>query len=342
MSSSFDRVMATFRHELSDCVPAFPILLMQGAVELEVDLPTYFSRGNYWAEGQLRLLDKFRHDCVLGIPHVVQDTSAFGASLVYYENGPPSVGEMIIHRYADVGRLVIPDPTSTPLLAETLAAIEILNSEVGGEVPILGACIAPFSLPSMLMGTELWMQLLFLEPDDVRDEVMGYLLEVTAEFCVAWANAQLAAGADAIILADGMASAAVLNREQFQRFALPVIQATVPRIEGSVIHEGVGHLHPMLDLLVGTGLAGVMLTSLDDLTRARTVTRGTLTLIGNLNNLEMRHWSADQMTVYARKALDEAAGEGGFILSAQGPEIPLGVPEDVIQAMVQAAHHWRP
>jgi uroporphyrinogen-III decarboxylase len=58
----------------------------------------------------------------------------------------------------------------------------------------------------MLMGTELWMELLFFAPDDVRERVMEQFLSVTTEFAVSWANAQLEAGADAIVLADGMSS----------------------------------------------------------------------------------------------------------------------------------------
>jgi len=337
----YERVMAVVRGETPDCVPVFAELLLQGAAELDLGLEEYFSRGEYVAEGQLRLFDKFGHDCVAGIPHVVEDISAFGARLMYFHNGPPSAGEMIIRSYDDIERLDVPDPADSPLLQETLTTIEILRQQVGGHVPILGGCIAPFSLPSMLMGTEMWMQLLFLEEEPVRDAVLPRLLDVTQQFCIRWANMQLAAGADAIVLADGMASAAVISRRQFINLALPIIQATVPQINGLVVHEGVGDLHPMLDLMVGTGVGGVMLTYRDDLTQARQMVGPDMVLLGNLNNIEMRRWTPAEMAEHALDALDQAAPHGGFILSNQGPEIPLGVSDEAIHAMVQAAHSWR-
>lgn len=341
MNTSLERVAAVLNHQEPDCVPVCPVMLMQGAVELGLDLETYFSRGDYLVEGQLRLITKFGHDFVFGFPHVVEDITAFGASLMYFRNGPPSIGSMAIDDYRNVEGLTVPDPAASPILNETLRAIDLLRREVKGQVPILGACIAPFSLPSMLMGTEKWMELLFIEETSVRSRVLDCLMPVMVEFCVRWANAQLSAGADAIVLADGMASAAVINRQQFIDLALPILKKTVSQIKGTVIHEGVGDIYPMLDLLSDTGVAGVILTYHDDLAKAKKVVGDHLTLIGNLNNIEMRRWSVAQMTEQAQVALAAGAPGGGYILSAQGPEIPLGVSDEVIHAMIQAAHGWR-
>jgi uroporphyrinogen decarboxylase len=339
--TSLERVLATMTHKQPDRVPVFPILLLQGAAELGMGLEQYFSRGTNWAEGQLKLRDKYGHDCVVGVPHIVQDITAFGAKVMYWEKGSPSPGGMVIHSWDDVRKLTVPDPYATPELVETLKAIELLAKEVKGEVPIIGAVIAPFSLPSMLMGTELWMDLLLFEEDVVRNEVMGHMLEIALEFSANWANAQLAAGADVIVLADGMSSAAVLTRQQFIDFALPTVKAIVPRIKGSVVHEGVGHLHPMLDLLVDTGILGVILSHLDDLALCKKIVGDKLALIGNLNNIEMLRWSPEQMTQKSRDALAAVSGCSGFVLSAQGPEIPLGVSDEVIHAMVQAPRNWQ-
>ncbi|MCA9916710.1 MAG: hypothetical protein KC445_02110 [Anaerolineales bacterium] len=234
----------------------------------------------------------------------------------------------------------MPDPKSVPELVETLKALEILAKEVKGDVPIIGAVIAPFSLPSMLMGTEKWMDLLLFEEPSVREQVMGRMLEISTEFSAAWANAQLEAGADVIVLADGMASAAVLTRQQFINFALPTLKAVIPQINGFVVHEGVGHLHPMLDLLVDLGLLGVILSHLDDLAKCRAIVGDKLALIGNLNNIEMTRWSPEEMTRRCEAALD-AIPCPGYVLSAQGPEIPLGVSDEAIRAMVEAPRNWQ-
>ncbi len=339
--TSLDRVGAILHHHEADRPPVFPILLLQGAAELGLDLQDYFSRGENIAEGQLRLLQKYGHDCVFGFPHVVEDITAFGANLTYHRSGPPSPAEMRIDSYEEVATLDVPDPTASPVLYETLVAIDMLAKQIKGEVPIIGACIAPFSLPSMLMGTEKWMDLLLFEEPPVREQVMGQMLAITSEFCATWANAQLAAGADVIVLADGMSSASVINRQQFIEFALPVITDIVPRIQGAVIHEGVGDMRQFLDLMVDTGVIGVMLSYRDDLAEAKALVGDRLTLIGNLNNIEMCRWTPEEMSQKAQAALTAAAPGGGYVLGAQGPEIPLCVKEETIHAMVEAAHRWQ-
>lgn len=340
MNTSYERVNAVLSRQTPDCVPACPVLLLQGAAELGLSLENYFSRGDQIAEGQLRLWEKYGHDFVFGFPHIVEDITAFGGSLKYYRSGPPSPGGLAFQSYDDILNSTAPDPLSSPVLNETLRAIEGLAGQVKGHVPILGACIAPFSLPSMLMGTEQWMELLFIEPQDIRDQVLPHLLSITTEFCVSWANAQLNAGADAVILADGMASAAVLTRPQFINLALPVVKDTVSRIQGPVVHEGVGDLQPFLDLLVDTGVIAAILTSKDSLSKAKAAVGSHMALIGNLNNVEMCRWSPEERDSHLQAALAQGAPGGGFILSAQGPELPLCIPEEAIRAMVQAAHNW--
>ena len=335
------RVTAVLQHEIPDCVPVFPSLLMQGAREMNLDLERYFSRAENMAEGQLRLLEKFGHDCVFGVPHLTEDITAFGAPLLSFRNGPPSVGGLAIRSFEEARRLAVPDPLASPVLVETLRTIAFLADEVKDYAPVIGACIAPFSLPSMLMGTEQWMELLFLETPETRDAVLNDLMPVMIDFVAAWANAQLDAGADAIILADGMASGAVITRQQFIDLALPVVTDTLQRINGPVIHEGVGHLRPMLDLLVGLGLSGVMITSEDDMARARTTVGDDLILIGNLNNVAMRRWSAQDTAQQAEIALNAGAQRGGMILANQGPDLPYDVPDEAIHALVAAGHNWR-
>lgn len=337
--NAYERVLAVLQHRLPDCVPVCPVLLLQGAAELGLDLKTYLSDGEHLAAGQLRLLEKFGHDAVLGIPHVVQDATAFGAGLHYFDHGPPGLANMVIRSYAEARQLAAPDPAAAPLLRQTLRAIELLARQVKGQAPILGACIAPFSLPSMLMGTELWIELLF-EPPDLRRQVMEPVLSAAADFCVRWANAQLEAGADAVVLADGMASSAVITRQEFVELALPVARETVARIRGPVIHEGVGSLQPMLDLLPPTGVVAAVLDQHDDLAACKQLVGGRITLIGNLNNVAMRRWTPEQARQQAQAALAAAAPGGGFILAAQGPDIPLGVSDPVIHALVAAGHEW--
>ena len=337
--TSLERLLATVTHQVPDHPPVMPVMLMQGAQELGLSLEEYFSKGQHYANGQLHLLEKFGHDCVIGVPHVVEDTVAFGATLMYFRNGPPSLGKMVIREFNDIHKMRAADPKSVPALQETLHAIELLAKQVKGKVPIIGAAVAPFSLPSLLMGAEKWVDLLFSEPA-VRDPLLAQALASARDFCLAWANAQLQAGADVIVLADGMASATMITRDEFKQFALPVIRETIPQIKGPVVWEGVGSALSLIDLIADAGAVAIVLDCHDDLAQAHPLAAGKITVMGNMNNIAMRRWSPEKMREQTQAALD-ATGGTDYIVGAQGPEIPLGVSDDAIRAMIETVKTWQ-
>ncbi len=331
--TSLQRTLTTVAHQEPDRVPIFPVLLMQGARELGLPLPAYFASGEQLAKGQLALLERYGHDCVIGVPHVVQDAAAFGCGLIHFQDGPPSVDRMVANTYDDLQALRPPDPLTSPILRPTLDALERLAAAVKGKTPILGACIAPFSLPSMLIGTEKWMALLFEEPA-VRDPIMAHILSVTFDFVVTWANLQLEHGADIIVLADGMASATVILRDQFIEHALPLVKRTTAAIAGPTVYEGVGAVEPFIDLMPETGAEAIILDHSDDLAACKAAVGDKVTLVGNLNNIAMLNWTPAEMEAQVKAALDAAAVGGGYILAAQGPEIPWDVSDEVIETMI--------
>ncbi|MDZ7269334.1 MAG: uroporphyrinogen decarboxylase family protein [candidate division KSB1 bacterium] len=339
MPTPLERLLAAISHKESDRIPILPILLQQGAKELGMPLQEYFTNGEKLAEGQERLLEKYGHDGVIGVPHVVEDLLAFGQKLVYFPNGAPVLGSMAITRFHEIDSLRPHDPTEVPELRQTLLAIELLARRFKGKVPIFGAGIAPFSLPSMFIGTEKWLQLLF-DDEQMRLQYLDKFLAVSMEFCVNWMNRQLAAGADAVIIADGMASATILLRKQFQDWAVPVIKQTISRINGPVVYEGVGSLGQFAELLPELGAVAVVLDRTDDLAACKKVLQGKVAMVGNLNNIAMIDWTPEEIEQQVKTACLAAKAGGGFILANQGPEMPYDVPDANIQAFVEAGKRW--
>ena len=63
-------------------------------------------------------------------------------------------------------------------------------------------------------------------------------------------------------------------------------------------------------------------------------------MVGNLNNVAMITWTPEEMEQHVQEAIAAAAAGGGYILSAQGPEIPWDVPDEVIAAMVRGSEKY--
>ena len=65
---------------------------------------------------------------------------------------------------------------------------------------------------------------------------------------------------------------------------------------------------------------------------------GRVTILGNLNGIEMARWSASEAENLVRDAIAVAGPGGGFILSDNHGEIPWQVSEDVLMAISEAVH----
>lgn len=345
--NSIERVLAALQFgkgqfRTPDRVPVIPVALMHGALVHRCTVAEYFEMpAARIAAAQIelvRLLDGIP-DAVAGFPNVIEDVAAFGVGLKYhYQNSTPAVDRMLITDYAQISKLQQPAPLSARELSKTCDTIAALAAKLGSEKVVLGACIAPFSLPSMLMGTSKWMRLLFTK--ELRQEYLKRLLAVCQDFVVAWATAQLKAGAHLVVLADGMASATLLPRAVFEDFALPLTRETIRRIPGFVGYEAVGRIQPFVDLCPQLGAAALLIGQEDDISRCKQALAGKLALIGNINNIKMRRWSAARIELQAKRAICQGKPGYGFILANQGPEIPFDVTLEKIGTLCRVAERF--
>ncbi|HLP31533.1 MAG TPA: uroporphyrinogen decarboxylase family protein [Geothrix sp.] len=330
------RVNMAMSHAEPDQVPLLILATMHGARDLGLSIREYYSRAEHVVEGQLRLRDKFRSDCLNPALYAAVEVEAFGGETVFIEDGPPNAGAPVLRSEEDIDRLQVPNLADCSGLQRGLEAIRQLKARVGDEIPILGSVVSPFSLPIMQMGFEHYLDFLY----GSRDRFAG-LMAVNQAFCVAWANAQLEAGATAIGYADPLASTTLLPRELYLKTGHRIALDTLPRIKGPVaIHLGSGRGLSLADDLAATGTVAVGVSALEDLGHWKVAARKRFALIGNLNGVEMRRWSAADAEREVKRAISKAGHGGGFILADNHGEIPWQVPDEVLFAIRDATDRW--
>src|SRR5690606_25867387 len=118
-----ERVVRAVTFQPVDRVPILPIALMQGSMVLNKPLPEYQQNGQLLAEGQLRLLELWGHDGVVGVPHVVEDLVPWGIPLTYYPHGSPTLSQIAVRSFEQIPELKVPDPSSFKETRESLKAI---------------------------------------------------------------------------------------------------------------------------------------------------------------------------------------------------------------------------
>jgi uroporphyrinogen decarboxylase len=334
--TSMERVLTTLGHQEPDRVPFFLLLTMHGARELGLSIQEYFSKAEYVVEGQLRMRQKYGHDCLNPFCYAAMETEAFGGEVLWFEDGPPNSGEPIIQTEKDILSLQIPEIHNSPVLMRMLNIIEALKEKAGDEVPIIGTVVSPFSLPVMQMGFPAYIELMYEQP-----ELFNRLMEVNQEFCVAWANAQVQAGATAICYFDPLTSPTMTAPGVRLEKGFSIARKTLARIQSpTAIHLASGHTLSVIDDIVATGTAAIGVSVTEDLREVKTACQGRLTVLGNLNGIEMRRWTPQQAEDKVREAVCEAGTGGGFILSDNHGEIPWQVSEEVLLAISEAVHRW--
>jgi len=309
---------------------------MHGAKELGLSIREYFSRAENVVEGQLRMWTKYHHDCIYGFFYAPIEVEAWGGEVIYSDDGPPNSGRPFVRRAEDIKSLEMPKVKETACLVKVLKAIEMLKTKVGNDAPIIGVVMSPFSLPVMQMGFDKYIELMYEQP-----KLFDRLMKVNEEFCVEWANAQLEAGATAICYFDPVSSTTILPREIYLKTGFEVAKQTLARINGpTATHMASGRCLPIIDDIAQTGTAIVGTSVLEGLSKVKSACKGNLTVLGNLNGIEMRHWTPEQVESAVKDAIAKAGPGGGFILADNHGEIPWQVPEEVLMNISETARKW--
>jgi len=333
--TSLERVLTTLGHKEPDRVPLFLLLTMHGAKELGITIEEYFSKGENVAEGQIRMREKYGHDCFYPFFYAPIEVEAWGGEVIYRTDGPPNSGKPIIKNANEIKRLKVPDIKGNKPLEKNLKCIELLKAK-GEEVPIVGVVMSPFSLPVMQIGFEGYLQLIYEQPD-----LFKRLMKVNEDFIVSWANAQLEAGATAITYFDPVSSSSIIPRDLFLKTGFQVAKRTIARIKGpTAVHMASGRCLPIIDDIAQLGTAIVGTSFLEDLADVKKASKGSLTVLGNLNGIEMCRWTKKDAEKAVKTAIDKAAIGGGFILSDNHGEIPFQVSDEILLTIAETVRSY--
>jgi uroporphyrinogen decarboxylase len=334
--TSLQRVLTTLGHHEPDRVPFFLLLTMHGAKELGLSIYQYFSKPENVVEGQLRLRAKYQHDCIYSFYYASLEMEAFGGKTIFVEDGPPNAWQPILNKPADILSLQPPRVQDCPGLQKVLETQRQLKARVKDDVPIIAVVISPFSLPVMQMGFDKYLDLMFEQP-----ELFDRLMAVNEAFCIEWANAQLANGATAICYFDPVSSPTIIPPQKYLQSGYLTARRTLAKIQGpTATHFASGRCLPILEDVIQTGTAIVGISTDEDLAALKTASTGRISLLGNLNGIEMVHWTTRQAEMEVKKAISQAGPGGGFILSDNHGEIPFQVSDETLLAVSDAVRTW--
>jgi uroporphyrinogen decarboxylase len=263
---------------------------------------------DYATEVTLQPLERFPLDAAILFSDILTVPDAMGLGLYFAEGEGPKF-ERTVRTEADVARLAVPDIGAT--LRYVTDAVTQIRRALDGRVPLIGFSGSPWTLACYMVeggGSDDFRAVKTLAY--ARPDLMAQLLDVNARAVTAYLNAQIEAGAQAVMMFDTWGGA--LEASAYERLSLESMRQVVrglirerdgKRVPSIVFTKGGGQ---WLEGIADLGCDAVGLDWTTDLGQARTRVGSKVALQGNL----------DPMTLFAPPEAIEA--EVARVLASYG------------------------
>lgn len=287
-------------------------------------------------EVTLQPLARFGLDAAILFSDILTVPDAMGLGLYFVEGEGPKF-ERPLRSEWEIRNLSAPDPTVE--LAYVLEAVRQIRRALDGSVPLIGFSGSPWTLACYMVeggASEDYRTvktLLYTRPD-----LMHRILEVTTQAVIDYLNAQIEAGAQAVMLFDSWGG--VLAEEAFKTFSLPYLA----RIVAALRREAEGRIVPSIVFTKGGGVwledlasIGADAVGLDwtmDIGRARALVGDRVALQGNLDPAIL--FAPPDVVVREACKVLEAFGHGSGHVFNLGHGISQHTPPEHVAALVHA------
>ena len=261
-------------------------------------------------------------DVVMPLFSVCHEVAAMGSEVSWGRaDMMPESGKAL---FKEPQEIVIPaDLLKRPGCAVPLGAISLLKKRLGDDAAVCGKVFGPWTLAYHLFGVESFLIGTVDDPDKTR-RILERLMPVT----LAFADAQIEAGADCLLLADH-ATRDLCSPQSYREFLMAIHGELAGRIAVPVILHICGDTADRIGMIAKTGLACFHWdTSTGACADVRALAGDALSLMGGISNLLLLRGNRQQVADAAREA---SAGDIDII----GPEcaIPLGTPLENLMAI---------
>lgn len=251
-------------------------------------------------------------DVVMPLFSVCHEAAAMGCNVNWGSpTAMPELGPPIFQDETDIripGDLLLRDGSAVPL-----AAIALLKRRLGDAAAVCGKVMGAWTQGYHYFGVENFLIGTLDDPDKTR-RILDRLLPVTLQF----AQAQIDAGADCILLADH-ATRDLCSPQAYRDFLLPVHQRLAAEIKAPVILHICGNTADRITMIAQTGLAGFHWdTKTGEPETVRALAGSQLALMGGIGNFKLLRGTPEEVAAQARAA--RAAG-----INVVGPECAISL-----------------
>ncbi|MGB8338147.1 MAG: uroporphyrinogen decarboxylase [Burkholderiales bacterium] len=297
---------------------------------------------DYATEVTLQPLARFPLDAAILFSDILTIPDAMGLGL-YFADGEGPKFERPLREEWEIRNLSVPDIGAE--LSYVTDAVTQIRKALDGSVPLIGFSGSPFTLACYMIeggssdDFRRVKTMLYQRPD-----LLHHILDINTRSVIAYLNAQIDAGAQAVQVFDTWGG--VLSHAAFHEFSLPYLK----KIADSLTREKNGRIVPCIVFTKGGGLWLENLASIGfdavgidwtiNIADARKRVGERVALQGNLDPAVL---FSDVRTIRSEiKNILDGFGEGSGHVFNLGHGISQFTPPENVAAMVSAVHEFSP
>jgi MtaA/CmuA family methyltransferase len=321
-----ERIHAILNGDSYDRTAVTPIFMAWAAHFIGHTYRDYYLDGDILVEAQLAVTQAFNLDQISAISDPWREASAYGMEFEYPPEGVGRPKEAFIKTRDEISHVKRFDIENAKRTKQRIESVRKMAAEVGKTHSVLGWVEGPIAEYGDLRGVENAMLDLIDEP-----EIFVEAGEVIVENEIAFAVAQIKAGADMVGVGDSAAS--LISPEMYSKLVMPLERKLI-----TAIHEAgaaaklhvCGNISNIVQYMADSGTDVIDVDWMVSLTRARELAGPDVTLCGNFNPAGVLfEGSPEQVAEAAKECINAVPGK--FILMP-GCEVPPATPEKNIRA----------
>jgi uroporphyrinogen decarboxylase len=293
-------------------------------------------------EVTMQPLRRYALDAAILFSDILTIPDAMGLGL-YFVSGEGPKFERPVQSAAAINELKQPDVEQK--LGYVFEAVRTIRREINGDVPLIGFAGSPWTVSTYMVEGQSSREFATIKGlAKENPEALSALLDLVARTTTDYLNAQIAAGAQAVMVFDTWGGA--LDPDDYRRFSLASMQKIVDgltresdgrRVPVILFTKGAG---PLLKDMAETGCDALGVDWTTDLATAREYVSDKVALQGNLNPATLRE-SPDVIRQGVADVLASYGNGPGHVFNL-GHGITPDIDPEHLGALIDAVHELSP
>jgi len=337
--NGFERINKALKGEWPDKRPVMLHNFMMAAAEAGYSMKAFRENPQNAADAFIQSVEKYDLDGVMIDFDTTLLAGAIGVPVDYPENEPARIPKGLISSWEQMDELEEVDISTNQRVQIWLETCRIIKNHFGDEVFVRGNCDqAPFSIASMVRGTQEWMLDLMVPGEEVV-QLLEYCTKVSCQFI----DLMVQTGVDMVSNGDSPAGPEMISPEMFREFALPYEKKLVEVAHGHslpYINHICGNTDLIIEDMLKSATDGLELDYKTDVHLILKYLGKSNLFIGNIDPSGVLAFGTTQTVKTKTLDLMEIYKDSPRLVVNAGCAIPAETPSENIKELVNTVHNY--